>query len=180
HQHACLSHLFFMRTQNLAEIVDLVVHAIEHHAHGIDFYFSAFKTLQSEADGQMLGKLDENGFVRLVAGSLCGRGCYGLFERLSVCPGELCHLVLESGGRGNSSLAFSDTPETGEGAEYPKNLVFGSLTVFAAPCSPLGPMATGTCTFRASFCEAGHHAGDRDCAASASACASANAAWACA
>src|SRR5581483_375643 len=55
HKHPGFGHLVFVRAENLAQIFDFAVHAIEHLADGIDFDFAALEAIDSEFDGEMLG-----------------------------------------------------------------------------------------------------------------------------
>ena len=50
-------HLVFVRAQNLAEIFDLSIHAVEHLPHRIDLDLAAFESLQRKANRQMFGQL---------------------------------------------------------------------------------------------------------------------------
>ena len=54
-----------MSPQNLPQILDFLVHAIEHLADRIDFHFAALKAFQREPDRQVLGQLHDNGLIHL-------------------------------------------------------------------------------------------------------------------
>ncbi len=59
-QHSGVGHLVFVRAENLAEILDFRVHAVEHLPDGIDFDLAAFKTLERKANRQMFGQLHQD------------------------------------------------------------------------------------------------------------------------
>ena len=59
-EHSGFAHLVFMSPENLSQILDFLVHAVEHLANGVDFDFAAFKPLQRETDRQVFGELHDH------------------------------------------------------------------------------------------------------------------------
>ncbi len=74
---AGIGHLVFVRAENFAEIIDLLIHAVEHLPHGVYFHFAAFKTFERKADRQMLGEFYQDGFIRLAFRRLRGESGNG-------------------------------------------------------------------------------------------------------
>jgi len=52
-QEARFGHLVFMCAENLSQVLDFLVHAVEHLANRIDFHFAAFEPLQCKAYRQV-------------------------------------------------------------------------------------------------------------------------------
>ena len=61
---ARFAHFVFMSAENLSQILDFLVHAVEHLANRIDFHFAAFEALQREANRQLFRQLHEHGLIR--------------------------------------------------------------------------------------------------------------------
>ncbi len=81
-QDARIAHLVFMRAKNLSQILDFLVHAVEHLANGVHFHFAAFEPLQREADGQVFGQLHDHRLVGLGVRRLRRQACECLFQRV--------------------------------------------------------------------------------------------------
>src|SRR5229473_3520125 len=81
-QDARIAHLVFMRAEDLSQILDFLVHAVEHLANGVHFHFAAFEPLQREADGQVFGQLHDHRLVRLGVRRLRRQACECLFQRV--------------------------------------------------------------------------------------------------
>ena len=166
-----VGHLVFVRAENLAEIFDLRVHAVEHLPHGVDFDFTAFKTFECKANRKMLGQFHQDGFIRLAFGRLrCKPGNRALQSVLRGAR-QLIHLLLELSSRSGATLACADVAEAGQRAQNSIDLIFARSGALAGsvPRSAAGAVTpAATCASRSgaqkSTCDALNLAGD-SCAA---------------
>src|SRR5690348_7105672 len=127
-----VGHLVFVSAKNLTKIFDLLVHAIEHLAHGIDFHFAALKSLESKLDRQMFGQLHEDGFVRFACRGLGCETSDGSPQILLGAARQFRHLFLEYSGGSRPALPGSHVSETRQGAQYRVYVVFGGPSCAAA------------------------------------------------
>ena len=123
------AHLVFMSAENLSQVLDFLVHAVEHLAHGIDFDFTAFEPLQRETDRQVFGELHDHGLVRLGVRRLRRQARERLLQHVLRAARQLRHLLLEHTCRSHSTLPRADVPKTSQGAENCEDLIFARLTV---------------------------------------------------
>src|SRR5690348_3637130 len=129
-----VGHFVFVSAKNLTKIFDLLVHAIEHLAHGIDFHFAALKSLQSKLDRKMFGQFDEDGFVRLACRGLGCETSDGSPQILLGAARQFRHFFLEYSGSSRSSLPGSDVSETRKRAQYRVYVVLGGPKIGRASC----------------------------------------------
>src|SRR5690348_8864735 len=127
-----VGHLVFVSAKYLTEIFDLLVHAVEHLAHGIDSHFAALKSLESKLDRQMFGQFHEDGFVRLACRRLGCETSDGSPQILLGAARQFSHLFLEYSGSSRSSLPSSNVSETRQGAQYRVYVVLGGSSCAAA------------------------------------------------
>ena len=77
-----VAHFVFVSTENIPEILDLLIHAVEHLPNRVDFDFAAFESLKRETDGQVLCKLHEYRLIRFFARRLRRQSRQGLFQSI--------------------------------------------------------------------------------------------------
>src|SRR6266849_6252299 len=121
-----------MSAENLSQVLDFLVHAVEHLANGVDFHFAAFEALQCETDRQVFGQLHDHRLVRLCVRRLRRQAGERLFQRVLRAARQLRHLLLKRTRRGHSTLPRADVPETRQRTQNCVNLF---LTRLAAPAS---------------------------------------------
>ena len=111
-QHPGFGHLVFMRAENLAQVFNLLVHAVEHLPDGVDFHFAALEALQSKADCQVLSKLHDHGLIGLRGRCLGRQAGQRLLQRVLRAARKLGHLLLKCSGSSDPALARSNLSET--------------------------------------------------------------------
>src|SRR6266849_9915845 len=121
-----------MSAENLSQVLDFLVHAVEHLANGVDFHFAAFEALQRETDRQVFGELHDHRLVRLGVRRLRRHARERLLQHILCAPRQLRHLLLKRTRCSHSALPSADMPETRERAQNCVNLF---LTRLAAPAS---------------------------------------------
>src|SRR6267142_1315812 len=129
------AHLVFMSAENLSQVLDFLVHAVEHLPNGVDFHFAAFEALQRETDRQVFGQLHDHRLVRLGVRSLRRQACESLFQRILRAARQLRHLLLECTCRGHATLPCGNVPKARQRAENPIDLFFARLAMPAASAS---------------------------------------------
>src|SRR5208283_4662681 len=70
HQDSCLRHLVFVLSQDLSQVLDLLVHAVQHLSHRIHFHFASLKSLHREAYGQVFRQFQQYRLVQFLVFSL--------------------------------------------------------------------------------------------------------------
>ncbi len=113
-QDSRIGHFIFVGAENLAEIFDLLIHAIEHLADGVDFYFAVFELLESKTDGQMFRQLHQHGFIRLGLSGLRRQAGDSLPQRHLRIAWQLRNLLLERSRAGDAALVGSNLSKAGE------------------------------------------------------------------
>src|SRR5712692_2779285 len=125
-----------MSAENLSQILDFLVHTVEHLPHCVDLDFAALEALQREADRQVLGQLHNHGFVRLGVRCLRRQARKGLFQCVLRAARQLSHLLLKrTCRRGHAALPGTHVSETRQGAQDRINLFLAGLAGLAAPAS---------------------------------------------
>jgi hypothetical protein len=71
-----------VRAKNLAEILDLLIHAVEHLPDRVDFDFALFEALDGEANRQVLRQLNKDRLIRLRVRCLRGQSRERLLQRV--------------------------------------------------------------------------------------------------
>ena len=92
-----VGHFFFARAKELSKRFELVAHAVEHLADGIDADFAALEAIESETYGEIFGEAEERGLVHFRRGRLRGDANKGLAQGdLRICR-ERGHTTLPFG-----------------------------------------------------------------------------------
>ena len=65
---AGFGHFLFVRAENFAKVLDLLIHPVQHLPNRIYLNFSFFVTLQREANREVLRQANEDGLVGHRAG----------------------------------------------------------------------------------------------------------------
>src|SRR6266481_9548730 len=124
-----------MRAENLPQILDFLVHAVQHLPHGVHFHFAAFEALQRETNCQMLGQLHDHGLIRFRIRRLRRQACQRLFQCVLRAAGQFRHLLLECSGGGHSALTRPHAPETSQRPQNRIDLIFARLSSSASSAS---------------------------------------------
>src|SRR6266403_1765396 len=127
--------------QNFPQILNLLVHVVQHLPHGIDFHFAALESFQRETNREVLGKLHDYGLIRFRIWRLRGQARECLLQHVLCAPGQLRHLLLEHSRRSHAALTCADATETRQRAQNRVNLFLARLTASAPAPSGASPAA---------------------------------------
>src|SRR6266446_570867 len=133
-----------MSPQNFPQILNLLVHVVQHLPHGIDFHFAALESFQRETNREVLGKLHDYGLIRFRIWRLRGQARECLLQQVLCAPGQLRHLLLERSRRSHAALTCADATETRQRAQNRVNLFLAWLTASAPTPSGAPPVAAGS------------------------------------
>src|SRR5256885_1308043 len=64
HEKTRFGHLLFVRAENFPEILDLLIHPVQHLPNGVYLNFTFFVTFQREANCEVFGQANEHRLVR--------------------------------------------------------------------------------------------------------------------
>src|SRR2546426_1889053 len=92
---AGFSHFVFVCAQNLAQIADFLVHAVQQFLDGVDLDLAALVTLQSKTDRQVLRETHQHGLTGQSLGSLCCKVAKGLADYILCAARKLCDFFPE-------------------------------------------------------------------------------------
>src|SRR5579885_391582 len=120
-------HFVFVRAEDLAKVFNLLIHAVEHLAHGVDFDFAALVTLERKTDGEVLGELDEYGFVGPAFRRLRGESGQRLPQRVLRPAWQFLDGFLERRGAGGFRKTGASPSKAGQGAQDGQNFVFARV-----------------------------------------------------
>src|SRR6266568_7962363 len=126
------AHLVFVRAENLSQTLDLLVHAVQHLPHRVDFDLASFETLQGKADGQEFRQLHEQGFVGPYIRRLRRQARKRLLQQVLSRARQLRHFFLEPARSGAAALSCPDAAKSRQRTQNSKNLILGGLR---EPCA---------------------------------------------
>src|SRR6266446_1005191 len=155
-QDTFIGHLVFVRAENLPQVLDFLVHAVEHLAHSVDFHFAALEAFQREPNCQVFSKLHNYGVIRLGTRRLRGQACERLLHHVLRAARQLRHLLLEHTCRGHSTVTCPNAPETRQRAQNRVNFFLARLA--ATHTASAWPSAAAKRPWDASR-QASHHIG---------------------
>src|SRR2546427_11969154 len=95
HRQAGFGHFVFVCAQNLAQIADFQVHAVQQFFDSVDLDLTALVTLQSKTDRQVLRETHQHGLTGQSFGSLCRKVAKGLADYILCATRKLCDFFPE-------------------------------------------------------------------------------------
>ncbi len=122
---SCVGHQVFLRGQNFAQPFDFGVHSVEQLLDRVHTQFAAFVAVQREANGHVLGQLEEHGLVRLVVGGLRGKSGQRLLQRVLRAHGERAQARLKCRHFHARFRVFARLAQLGEESEHRAHIFFG-------------------------------------------------------
>ncbi len=148
-----VAHFVFMGAEDFAQVFDFLIHAVEHLAHGVDCNLAALETLEGEANGKMLGELNQDGLIGSGVGCFRGELGEGLLQNVLSASGQVGKFFVNRvGGACASRASCADLSKIRESREDAVHFRFAGLGDAAAWAEPRSESGTSHGWGRRSGC----------------------------